>query len=105
MAKSRVAPLKTRMELTATVVLVKLHKFITELLDLPINKTVFWTDSAIVHKYIRNEARGFQTFVTNQLSIIHDVSSLYQWRHADSLRNPADSASRELLCLRQILTA
>ena len=38
MAKSRVAPLKTitvpRMELTAAVVSVKLHKFITEQLDL-----------------------------------------------------------------------
>ena len=45
MAKSRVAPLKTvtipRMELTAAVVSVKLHKFITEQLDLPINKIVF----------------------------------------------------------------
>ena len=45
MVKSRVAPLKTvtipRMELTAAVVSVKLHKFITEQLDLPINKIVF----------------------------------------------------------------
>ena len=45
MGKSRVAPLKTitvpRMELTAAVVSVKLHKFIIEQLDLPIHKTVF----------------------------------------------------------------
>ena len=65
MAKSRVAPLKTvtipRMELIAAVVSVKLHKFITEQLDLPINKTVFWTDSTIVLQYIRNEARRFET--------------------------------------------
>ena len=83
MAKSRVAPLKTvtvpRMELTAAVVSVKLHKFITEQLDLPINKTVIWTDSTIVLQYIRNEARRFQTFVANRLSIIHDASSPYQW--------------------------
>ena len=56
MAKSRVVPLKTttipRMELTAAVVSVKLHKFITEQLDLPINKTAFWTDSTIVLQYI-----------------------------------------------------
>ena len=98
MAKSRVAPLKTvtipRMELTAAVVSVKLHKFITEQLDLPINKTVFWTDSTIVLQYIRNEARRFQTFVANRLSIIHDASSPHQWRHVDSLHNPADYASR-----------
>ncbi len=56
MAKSRVAPLKTvtipRMELTAAVVSVKLHRFITEQLDLSINKTVFWTDFTIVPQYI-----------------------------------------------------
>ena len=98
MAKSRVAPWKTvtipRMELTAAVVSVKLHKFFTEQLDLPVNKTVFWTDSTIVLQYIRNEARRFQTFVANRLSIIHDASSPYQWRHVDSLSNPTDYASR-----------
>ena len=98
MGKSRVAPLKTitipRMELTAAVVSVKLHKFIVDQLDLPIHKTIFWTDSTIVLQYIRNEARRFQTFVANRLSVIHDASSPCQWRHVDSLRNPADYASR-----------
>ena len=98
MAKSRVAPLKTvtipRMELTAAVLSVKLHKFITEQLDLPINKTIFWTDSTIVLQYIRNEARRFQTFVANRLSVIHNASSPHQWRHVASLHNPADYASR-----------
>ena len=94
MGISRVAPLKTitvpRMELTAAVVSVKLHNFIIEQLDLPIHKTVFWTDSMIVLQYIRNEARRFQMFVANRLSVIHDASSPCQWRHVDSLRNPAD---------------
>ena len=79
MAKSRVAPLKTvtipRMELTAAVVSVKLHKFITEQLDRPINNTVFWTNSTIILQYIRNKARRFQTFFANRLSIIHDAFS------------------------------
>ena len=96
MAKSRVAPLKTvtipRMELTATVVSVKLHIFITEQQDLPIN--LFWTDSTIVLQYIRNEVRRFQTFVANRLSIIHDASSPYQRRYLDSLPNPAVYTSR-----------
>ena len=89
MAKSRVAPLKTatiaRMELTAAVVSVRLHKFIKEQLDRPINKTVFWKDTTIVLKYVRNKARRFQTFVANRLSIIHDVFSPYQWLHVDLL--------------------
>ena len=33
-------------------------------------------------------------FVANRLSIIHDPFSPCQWRHVDSLRNPADYASR-----------
>ena len=98
MAKSHVAPLKAvtipRMELTAAVVSVKLHKFITEQLDLPINRTVFWTNSTILLQYIRNEAKSFQTFVTNRPSIIHDTSSLCQWSHVDLLCNPADCTSR-----------
>ena len=98
MGKSRVTPLKTitvpRMDLTAAVVSVKLHKFTIEQLDLPIHKTVFWMDSTIVLQYIRNEARRFQTFVANRLSVIHNAFSLCQWRHVDSLRNPADYASR-----------
>jgi len=81
-AKSRVAPLKTvtihRMELMSTVVSVKLHKFITEQLDLPINNTVFWTDSTIVLQHIRNEVRRFQMFVMNRLSTLYDASQ-YQW--------------------------
>ena len=91
--KSRVASLKTntvpRMEQTAAVVSVKLHKLIVEQLDLPIHKAVFWTDSTIVLQYIRNEARRFQTFVAKRLSVIQGASSPCQWRHVDSLRNTA----------------
>ena len=100
MAKSRVATLKTvtipKMEVTAAVVSVKLHKFITEQLDRPINKTLFWTDSTIVLQYIRNKARSFQKFVASRLSIIHDAFFPCQWRHVDSLHNPAHYASRSL---------
>ena len=89
MAKSCVVPLKTvtipRMELTAAVVSVKLLKFITEQLDLLLNKTAFWTDSTIVLKFIRNKARTFQTFVTKRLSMIHYSSPPCQWQHVDSL--------------------
>ena len=102
-AKSRVAPLKTitipRMELTAASVSAKLHKFLKEQLDLPIHRSVFWTDSTIVLQYLRNEAKRFQIFVANRLAIIHDVSSSRQWRHVDSQSNPADLASRGLLSI------
>ena len=99
-AKSRVAPLKTitipRMELTAATVSAKLHKFLEEQLDLPIHRTIFWTDSTIVLQYLRNETKRFQTFVANRLEIICDVSLPRQWRHVDSRSNPTDLASRGL---------
>ena len=102
-AKSRVALLKTitipRMELTAASVSAKLHKFLEEQLDLPIHRSVFWTDSTIVLQYLRNKAKRFQIFIANRLAIIHDVSSSRQWRHVDSKSNPADLASRGLLSI------
>ena len=99
-AKSRVAPLKTitipRMELTAATVSAKLHKFLEEQLDLPIHRTIFWTDSTIVLQYLRNETKRFQTFMANRLAIIHDVSLPHPWYHVDSRSNPAELASRGL---------
>ncbi|XP_068691511.1 uncharacterized protein [Montipora foliosa] len=102
-AKSRVAPLKTitipRMEVTAAYVSAKLHKFLEEQLDLPIHRSIFWTDSTIVLQYLKNEAKRFQIFVANRLAIIHDVSSSGQWHHVDSQLNPADLASRGFLSI------
>ena len=81
--------------LTAATVSAKLHKFLEEL-DLPIHRTIFWTDSTIVLQCLRNETKRFQTFVVNRLAIIRDVSLPCQWRHVNSRSNPADLASRGL---------
>ena len=52
MGKSRVAPLKQmtipRLELSVGTVAVRLDKMIRKELDMPINKSVFWTDSTAV---------------------------------------------------------
>ncbi|XP_006813137.1 uncharacterized protein LOC102800572 [Saccoglossus kowalevskii] len=98
MGKSRVAPLKAmtvpRLELTAATVAVKVSRQIQDEIQLPIQRTLFWTDSTIVIQYIRNMATRFQTFVSNRLQIIHDASSPSQWYHVSSEFNPADHASR-----------
>mgnify|MGYP002803374545 CR=1 FL=1 len=100
LGKSRVAPLKIvtipRLELTAATVAVNLHKVVVRELDIPINETIFWTDSRIVIQCIRNEARRFQTFVANRLALIHDVSCSKQWKYVPSELNPANHASRGL---------
>ena len=98
--KSRVTPLKPmsipRLELSAAVVAVRLDQVIQRELDIPVNQSVFWTDSTAVLCYIENCDKRFQTFVANRLGIIHDSSTPEQWRHVDGKSNPADNASRGL---------
>lgn len=98
MGKSRLAPIKRmtipRLELSGAVVACRLFDFLEEELEVPINQTIFWTDSTIVLGYIRNESRRFKTFVGNRISKIHDTTSPEQWRHVGTDLNPADIASR-----------
>ena len=86
--KSRLAPLKAttipRLELSAAE------------LDMKIERSVFWTDSTCVLKYIQNESRRFQTFVANRISKIHDTSKASQWNYVNTNLNPANDASRGL---------
>ena len=85
MGKSSVTALKTitvpRLELTAATWAVKVNKHLYRELQLPINKIVLWTDSTVVHRYLRNTTRRFQTFVAHRLQLIHDFSTPSQWTH------------------------
>jgi hypothetical protein len=100
LGKSRLAPVKAvtipRLELMAAVLAVKLDQMIKTELDIPIDDTIFWTDSMIVLHYIKNESKRFQTFVANRLATIHETSTPNQWQHVGSTLNPADDASRGL---------
>ncbi|XP_051784871.1 uncharacterized protein LOC127528375, partial [Erpetoichthys calabaricus] len=98
MAKSRVAPLKQvtipRLELTATVVAIKMDKMLKGEFQMPLEESTFWTDSTTVLKYISSESTRFKTFVANRISVIRDHSQPSQWRYVTSALNPADQASR-----------
>ena len=59
-------------------------------LDLEINRVVFWTDLTAVLQYIANTNKRFHTFVANRLAIIHDRSTLDQWKFVQTKANPAD---------------
>ncbi len=100
MVKARLAPMKETtipcLELSAAVVATRLDKIICAEIDIPINKSLFWTDSTCVIGYITNEDRRFQTFVANCVASIREVSSPSQWRHVSTQLNPADDALRGL---------
>ena len=100
MAKSRLAPVKPmtipRLELSAAVIAVRMDTTLRNELRISLRESVFWTDSEIVLKYIKNTAGRFHTFVANRVSVIHDGSQPHQWHHVSTKSNPADDASRGL---------
>ena len=100
MGKARTALLKTvtisRLELLAAVMASRLDKTLRKEIDIPVDESVFWTDSTCVISYIQNNDKRFHTFVANRVAIIHDATSPSQWRYVDSEGNPADDASRGL---------
>ena len=100
MSNSRITPLKhvtiPRLELSAATVSVRLDKMLRTELTIPIESSVFWTDSTSVLKYVTNTSTRFRTFVANRISVIRDISDPSQWRHVRSELNPGDDASRGL---------
>ena len=99
-AKSRLAPMKRitipRLELTAATLAVKIDGMLRRELEISIDKSVFWTDSTCVLRYIRNKEKRFHTFLANRIAVIHDGSDPNQWRYVATKENLADDASRGL---------
>ena len=96
--KSRVSPLKQttipRLELTAATVAVKMDRLMRKELHMPLEESMFWTDSTTVLRYIASENVRFKTFVANRVSLIRDNTKPSQWMYVNSELNPADHASR-----------
>ena len=94
LGKSRLTPIKPvtipKLELTAATVAMKLDKMVRRELDIPSDRSYFWTDSTSVLKYIKNENKRFQTFVANMLAVIHDSTNPNQWFYIDTVMNLAD---------------
>ena len=100
MEKTRLVPVKPRMilrlELPAATTAVRLDTMIKQKLDVALDRSVFWTDSTSVLRYVNNEKKRFQTFVANRISVIRDASELNQWNYVSTKCNPADDAIRGL---------
>ena len=96
--KTRLTPLKgmtiPRLELSAAVLAARADVILRRALLITIDRSVFWTDSTTVIRYIRNEHTRFHTFVANRIAVVRDASSPGQWRYVNSAENPADDASR-----------
>lgn len=100
LGKSKLAPLKPltvpRLELLAAVLSVKVDSLLRYEIRLPLEKSVFWTDSTTVLQYIASCAGRFKTFVANRLNVIQEACTIEQWKYVKSKLNPADGASRGL---------
>lgn len=102
MAKTRLVPLKggasmttiPRIELNGAKLAIIVQQIVKNELELPLDKTVFWTDSTTVLNYINSETKRFQRFVGNRVTFIRNHSQPDHWRHVPGVLNPADIASR-----------
>ena len=84
------------MELSAAVLATRLDSMIKQEITMPIDRSMFWTDSTCVLRYIENKDKRFQTFVANRISAILEQSTANQWRYIDTSLNPTEEASREM---------
>ena len=100
-SKTHVAPIKRalsipRLELQGALLAVRLYNALKKEIDVPVSRTMFWTDSTTVLCYLKNETRRFKPFVSNRISEILDSSTPDQWHHVSSEDNPADHCTRGL---------
>ena len=79
-----------RMELNAATVAVKVDALLQREMQLPLDISIFWTDSTTVLKYMQNENALYQIFIANRLQIIGEAISPCQWRFVDTENNLAD---------------
>ena len=84
------------LKLSAAVVATQLDKMVRKEIGIPINESIFWTDSSCVLGYIANEDKRFHTFVANRVAAIQEATSSSQWKHVGTKQNPADNASHGL---------
>ena len=64
-----------RLELNAPVIRVKLYNTIVHEIDLPTEKTKFWSDSILTLEYIQDKSHCFKIYVAHCVIQILEITS------------------------------
>lgn len=99
-AKGRVAPVKQqtlpRLELMGAVLSARLSKTVLKSFNATVrlDKICLWTDSLIVHYWVKTSPLKLKQFVSNRVKEIQELTSGFTWLHVPGKNNPADLISR-----------
>ena len=85
--KSRLSLLKPvtvpRLELSAAMLSTRLDAIIQDELEIPVDGSIFTTNSTCVIRYIKNEGKRFTTFIANRIASIREQSLPKQWQYVE----------------------
>ena len=78
----------------ASILGLRLSKFVLSEMSLKVKHRFFWTDSKDVLHWLRSDARKLQQFVTVRIGEILEESDSSEWRWVATAQNVADDGTK-----------